>query len=258
MGDCIDKYLELEDYGIAIPCVHDLVPSNSCKKLIVRLSFNMSRNLVYYHRNGKRWVSKQNIPATKGSRVNPFCPMCIDEIAKFLILKKKITKHVVYQILEILNDEVWNKVLKIDKEEPIIEIHDHKVDGVCFAPDKVCNEEEFRAWIAKGNHAFEEEIPAIEGLESVNVDDDDDDDDENVCGICLRGLKNMDKDNINDEKGTDNVNVSDDVGIKTISLLKLPCKHVFHEPCVLRWLHKNHVCPFCRFQLPQSGTVVHQ
>lgn len=31
---------------------------------------------------------------------------------------------------------------------------------------------------------------------------------------------------------------------------KLPCLHVFHQSCVLRWLRESRLCPLCRYQLP--------
>jgi len=30
---------------------------------------------------------------------------------------------------------------------------------------------------------------------------------------------------------------------------KLPCKHIFHDKCILPWLDMNSTCPNCRFNL---------
>ncbi|KAL3530304.1 hypothetical protein ACH5RR_009626 [Cinchona calisaya] len=32
---------------------------------------------------------------------------------------------------------------------------------------------------------------------------------------------------------------------------KLPCSHMFHGDCVVKWLQENHLCPYCRFSLPK-------
>lgn len=32
---------------------------------------------------------------------------------------------------------------------------------------------------------------------------------------------------------------------------RLPCKHIFHEGCVIPWLAKNNRCPNCRFDLKE-------
>ncbi|KAJ1410393.1 hypothetical protein B484DRAFT_455880 [Ochromonadaceae sp. CCMP2298] len=41
------------------------------------------------------------------------------------------------------------------------------------------------------------------------------------------------------------------------SVLKLPCRHLYHVDCVTSWLLQNHTCPLCRLELPkESGTSI--
>lgn len=49
----------------------------------------------------------------------------------------------------------------------------------------------------------------------------------------------------------------EDYGVNE-SLIRLPCRHMFHEECVLKWLEKHNTCPMCRHELPAADPSVNQ
>ncbi|EEF48337.1 E3 ubiquitin-protein ligase ATL4-like [Ricinus communis] len=65
----------------------------------------------------------------------------------------------------------------------------------------------------------------IEGLKRVRIDKDDDKISGETCMVCLE---------------------KESVGEVVI---RLACGHVFHEDCIVKWLHTNHLCPLCRFSI---------
>jgi hypothetical protein len=69
----------------------------------------------------------------------------------------------------------------------------------------------------------------IEGLEKIKVSDKNRSfighDNDNTCSVC-KDFFELDQ-----------------------SLINLPCKHLFHEDCILPWLNERNSCPTCRFEL---------
>ncbi|KAL6136222.1 hypothetical protein ACLB2K_053920 [Fragaria x ananassa] len=37
-----------------------------------------------------------------------------------------------------------------------------------------------------------------------------------------------------------------------VPITQLPCTHYFHLDCVVRCLERNHMCPFCRYEMPME------
>ena len=35
-------------------------------------------------------------------------------------------------------------------------------------------------------------------------------------------------------------------------LIRMPCSHVYHGHCILKWLHTNNSCPLCQYPMPSD------
>lgn len=64
---------------------------------------------------------------------------------------------------------------------------------------------------------------SIDKLEKVKMKLDD------QCSICLEEFES---------------------GVEEVT--RMPCSHVYHVHCIVKWLEYNHLCPLCRFEMPKS------
>ncbi|KAJ0264523.1 E3 ubiquitin-protein ligase RING1-like [Hirschfeldia incana] len=67
---------------------------------------------------------------------------------------------------------------------------------------------------------------AVDGLPTVKVSKDTLKEEMNQCAVCMDEF----------EDGCD--------------VKEMPCKHVFHQDCLMPWLELHNSCPVCRFELP--------
>ncbi|GMH20912.1 hypothetical protein Nepgr_022754 [Nepenthes gracilis] len=70
---------------------------------------------------------------------------------------------------------------------------------------------------------------AIEALEKVWIDETPATQAMSECAICLEEF----------EVGTE--------------VTKMPCRHIYHGRCILKWLERTHFCPSCRFNMPSES-----
>jgi hypothetical protein len=81
-------------------------------------------------------------------------------------------------------------------------------------------------------------ISSSEDDAAAEDEDDDDEDVDNPCPICHSSLQMEDCDG----------------GSAGDSLMVCPCDHVFHTPCLRRWMKQKQECPLCRAALPLEQT----
>ena len=89
---------------------------------------------------------------------------------------------------------------------------------------------------------------SIEGLEKVTLDSADDAATSFTCDICLEGLLDQLKIDVEEEK--ENNHRENSKARSTTKTARLPCSHIYHETCIVRWLQISHLCPLCRYQMP--------
>ncbi|XP_016178620.1 E3 ubiquitin-protein ligase RING1-like [Arachis ipaensis] len=43
-----------------------------------------------------------------------------------------------------------------------------------------------------------------------------------------------------------------DYGDDAEQVSSMPCKHVYHQECLIQWLKTSHLCPLCRYPMPTN------
>ncbi|KAL9227391.1 hypothetical protein vseg_003082 [Gypsophila vaccaria] len=248
--------------GEIIPCIHnnyltkdDNLTPKACPKILISLCYRDITRLVYHHHDDDNQQNKQQqvtyVPlfSTQSPQVwtNPFCPDCkADVVSSYTAVgmgsSTSTSTHQIESIFLSLRNEARGILQRYKQQgrrhvgggrgNVIGEVH---LSDIVRYHDQYCSSiEEVNEWLAWANELLEggpkkkAATWAVAELERVDceVAGEEDDDD---CVVCLEGLKT--------KKGVNKV-------------VKMPCHHVFHEDCILTWLHNSHLCPLCRFQLP--------
>ena len=107
---------------------------------------------------------------------------------------------------------------------------------------------------------------AIEGLmhfrlRNVKSDNDhccSDTDSETYCHPCGSSVgSGVESDNESDFSDLDEPScvVCSEAFVEGCVVSRVPCGHVYHADCLLRWLYRSCTCPTCRFELPTDDPV---
>lgn len=72
--------------------------------------------------------------------------------------------------------------------------------------------------------------------------------DEELCAICMNPLS-VEPDIQFDPSIADKPYIKR-LALKKDELMRPPCKHMFHIPCLINWIQIKLECPSCRKELP--------
>lgn len=76
----------------------------------------------------------------------------------------------------------------------------------------------------------------------VNIKTDSTEEEVESCPICM--------DPLNQQPSNAKLGLLESINLKTIKIMRTPCKHQFHEKCLKDWMDVKLECPFCRSNLP--------
>ncbi|XP_038885922.1 E3 ubiquitin-protein ligase RING1-like [Benincasa hispida] len=68
---------------------------------------------------------------------------------------------------------------------------------------------------------------------------------------AIEGLKNVDID-VGGELLIGECRICLDELMNGMEVTRLPCAHVYHRDCIVKWLETSHLCPLCRYAMPLS------
>ncbi|XP_012441860.1 E3 ubiquitin-protein ligase RING1-like [Gossypium raimondii] len=92
---------------------------------------------------------------------------------------------------------------------------------------------------------FDDEADDDDEVNEPNDNDDDDDDEQDHLPLKKRRRVHEGLSSTNKECA-----ICLDEFLEGGKVASMPCTHVLHDGCIIKWLKTRHLCPLCRFQMP--------
>ncbi|XWS15136.1 hypothetical protein CRYUN_Cryun35bG0068200 [Craigia yunnanensis] len=108
-------------------------------------------------------------------------------------------------------------LVKVNTDNEIDQVIDESLNTLNFKPASSSSIQSLKRmkWDDEGHLPFKKRRRLLEGLSS-----------KKECAICL------------------------DEFLEGDEVASMPCAHVYHDGCIVKWLETSHLCPLCRYQMP--------
>ncbi|EXB54735.1 E3 ubiquitin-protein ligase RING1-like protein [Morus notabilis] len=213
----------------------------------IKLPFDWERNLYWKDRrfNGGA-ATPLNGTDDVVARVSEFAGLMIRSAAE--MGRKKLSMLVTIEKVMVILREDYELMVRAREEEEALEGHRYMISRM-LEHDPSYGLENAMSLLRRHSPAFTREMEqnlrpsalngykpaaksAVEALERLVYDGRGSEDHQSklMCCVCMEEM------------------------VSGSLMVRMPCSHMFHQNCILKWLKKSHICPVCRFNLPEKTT----
>ncbi|EXC17828.1 E3 ubiquitin-protein ligase RING1-like protein [Morus notabilis] len=209
----------------------------------IKIPFDWESNLYWKDRRCGGAATLLNGVDDMVARVLEFAGRMIGSAAE--TGRKKLSMLVTIEKVMVVLSQDYESMVRAREEEEALESHRYMISRM-LEHDPSYQLEDVMSLLRRHSSAFNREIElslrsaafngskpaaksAVKALERFIYDGVSDDDESKLgCAVCMEEV------------------------VTGSLMIRMPCSHMFHQNCILKWLKKTHTCPICRFDLSKK------